>query len=273
MVRTDHKNLQYFHQPQKITGRQAQWMEFLQDFDYCLDHIPRHTNTIADLLSQWKDLNEGVNTNTCILLPLSLFICRTLKVQKTYLEDDQEKRWEVLQELHSSPVAGHPGIANTWNLVTQHYEGPWLQTFVKQYVQGCPYCQESKTNISQKKAPLQQFDTYIEEGPFQYISMDLITDLPKSEEYDSVLTIVNQGCSKAAKFLPCNKTIDGPGVTWLYLTHLVPLFGLPKRIISDKDPWFTSQFATHLCKALGIKQNLSTTFHPQTDGQTEQMNA
>ncbi len=124
MVRTDHKNLQYFRQPQKITGCQAQWMEFLQDFDYCLDHIPGHANTVADLLSHQKDLNEGVNTNTHILLPLSLFIYRTIKARKTYLADDKEKRREVLQELHSSPAAGHPGIANTWNLVTQHYEGP-----------------------------------------------------------------------------------------------------------------------------------------------------
>ncbi len=66
--------------------------------------------------------------------------------------------------------------------------------------------------------------------------MDLITDLPKSDEYDSVLTIVDQGCLKAAKFLPCNKTIDGLGVAQLYLTHLVPMFGLPRRIISDRDP-------------------------------------
>src|SRR5258708_18566082 len=102
--------------------------------------------------------------------------------------------------------------------------------------------------------------------------MDLITDLPKSKEYNSVLTIVDQGCSKAAKFIPCNKMIDRPGVAQLYLTHLVPLFGLPKRIISNRDPRFTSQFATHLCKALGIKQNLSTAFHPQMDRQTEWMN-
>ena len=118
----------------------------------------------------------------------------------------------MLKELHSSPAAGHPGIANTWNLVNQHYEGPQLHTFVEQYVRRCPYCQELKTNIPQKKALLQCFDTYIEEGPFQYVSMDLITDLPKSEEYNSILTIVDQGCLKAAKFLPCNKTIDRPGI-------------------------------------------------------------
>jgi hypothetical protein len=94
-----------------------------------------------------------------------------------------------------------------------------------------------------------------------------------SEGYNSMLTIVDQGCSKATKFLPCRKTIDGPEVARLYLTHLVPLFGLPKRIISDRDPRFASQFATTLCQALGIQQNLSTAFHPRTDGQTERMNA
>src|SRR5258708_32850317 len=126
MVRTDHKNLQYFCQPQKITGHQARWMEFLQDFDYCLEHIPGHMNTVTDLLSRQKDLNEGVNTNTRILLPLSLFIRHTLRTRKIYLADDNEERQKVLQELHSSPAVGHPGNANTLNLVTQHYERPQL---------------------------------------------------------------------------------------------------------------------------------------------------
>jgi len=103
--------------------------------------------------------------------------------------------------------------------------------------------------------------------------MDLITDLPKSQGFDSILTIVDQGCSKAAKFIPCTKTIDGTGVVLKYLKHLVPWFGLPKQIILDQDPRFTSAFAKEMCKALGIQQNLSTAFHPRTDGQTERMNA
>jgi hypothetical protein len=63
--------------------------------------------------------------------------------------------------------------------------------------------------------------------------MVLITNLPVSDGYDSILTIVDQGCSKAAKFIPCNKAIDGQGVANKYLKHLVPWFRLPKRIISD----------------------------------------
>jgi hypothetical protein len=99
--------------------------------------------------------------------------------------------------------------------------------------------------------------------------MDLITDLPRSEGYDSILTIVDQGCSKAAKFIPCNKTIDAEGVAQEYLCHLVPWFGIPKRVISDHDPHFASQFSRTLCNNLGIQQNLSIAFHPHTDGQTE----
>jgi len=73
-VCTDHKNLQYFCEPQKITGRQAHWMEFLQDFDYQLEHIPSSSNTIADLLSRRNDLNKGVDSDKPrVLLPDSLF--------------------------------------------------------------------------------------------------------------------------------------------------------------------------------------------------------
>jgi hypothetical protein len=56
------------------------------------------------------------------------------------------------------------------------------------------------------------------------------------------------------------------------MRHLLPLFGIPKCIISDRDPRFTGHFAKAVCKATGIKQNLSTAFHPRTDGQSERMN-
>jgi len=128
-------------------------------------------------------------------------------------------------------------------------------------------------NLYRKKAPLQHFDVPAGEGPFQYMSMDLITDLPMSEGFNSILTIIDQGCSKAAKFIPCNKTINGPGVAQEYLRHLVPWFGVPRHIISDRDPRFASNFSKAVCKALEVQQNLSTAFHPRTDGQMERMNA
>ena len=98
---------------------------------------------------------------------------------------------------------------------------------MEQYVKGCAKCQESKT-IQLPHAPLHHFDTPAEEGPFQYVSMDFITDLPKSKGYDTILTIVDQGCFKATKFIPCNKEITGEGVVELYLQHLFPWYGIPK---------------------------------------------
>jgi transposase InsO family protein len=79
-------------------------------------------------------------------------------------------------------------------------------------------------------------------------------------------------CSRAAIFLPCSTTITGAGIAQLYMEHLFQWFRLPQKIISDRDPHFTSHFARELTKGLEINQNLSTAFHPQTDGLSEQTN-
>ena len=128
-VLTDYKNLQYFREPQKVTGRQARWIEFLQDFDYTLEHIAGTTNTVANLLSCRKDLNKGVDSDLPhTLLPDHLFSLPSPSpadsVRKTFIEDDIDTCREILHSLHDSPAAGHPGIANTWELVREHYEGP-----------------------------------------------------------------------------------------------------------------------------------------------------
>ena len=145
-------------------------------------------------------------TEPCVLLPDHLFT--PTHANKIFLEDNPDLRCNILQNLHNSSAAGHPGILNTWELVCKQYEGPRLREFVKQYIKGYACCQESKTNVHLSKAPLQCFDTPVEEGPFQYMSMDLIMDLPKSQGFDSILTIINQGCSKAAKFIPCTTVLD-----------------------------------------------------------------
>src|SRR6266403_5287600 len=102
--------------------------------------------------------------------------------------------------------------------------------------------------------------------------MDLITGLPMQRGYNAILTIVDHGCSRAAVFLPCADTITGPGIAQLYLDHVYQWFGLPSRMISDRDPRFTSHFGKVLTTKLGVSQNLSTAFHPQTDGLSEQKN-
>ena len=68
---------------------------------------------------------------------------------------------------------------------------------------------------------------------FNVIALDLITQLPEANGHNSILMIMDQGCSRAAIFLPCQTTITGEGVAMLYLKHVFPWFGVPSRIISD----------------------------------------
>jgi hypothetical protein len=102
--------------------------------------------------------------------------------------------------------------------------------------------------------------------------MDFITKLPISEGYNMILTITNHDCSKAAIFIPCKETITAEGVADLYLKYVYPQFGIPKKVISDRDTRFTSKFAKGLCQVLEIYQNISTAYHPHTDGQSERTN-
>src|SRR6266436_836741 len=108
--------------------------------------------------------------------------------------------------------------------------------------------------------------------PFECIALDFITKLPPSEGYDSILTITDHNCSKGSIFIPCKETIDAIGVAELYGKHVFPHYGLPQKVISDRDPRFTATAMRELCKNLNIKQNISTAYHPQMDGQSERTN-
>ena len=184
----------------------------------------------------------------------------------------EELRRQLLLQYHDHPLAGHPGIANTTAGLIKDFWWPTLKRFIAEYVRGCATCQSTKPNTTRPKPPLMPIITTGVQLPFETISLDLITDLPTSQGYDSVLTVVDHGCSKAAIFLPCHKTIDATGVATLYSAWIFPFYGILKRIISDQDPRFTAQFIQQLCTTLGVSRNFSTAYHLQTDGQSEQAN-
>jgi len=139
-------------------------------------------------------------------------------------------------------------------------------------IKGCATCQMSKINTNPSKPALFPITPEPNALPFQTISLDFIVKLPESEGFDTILTITDHDCSKAAMFMPCNETVDAAGVAKLYATYVFPHYGLPKKVISDRDPRFASNFSREMCNLLGIKQNISTAYHPQTDGQSERTN-
>ena len=186
------------------------------------------------------------------------------------VENDSLRRG-VISLYHDSPTAGHPGITNTTRAIARDYWWPALKRDVTEFVQGCTMCQSRKNQPNRAKPPLFPLSSEAYSNPFTSIAMDFIVKLPLSDTYDTILTITDT-FSKASIFIPCNETIDATNTAKLYATYVLPHYGLPTRIISDRDPRFTSTFTRELCRALSIDQNISTAYHPQTDGQSERTN-
>ena len=99
-----------------------------------------------------------------------------------------------------------------------------------------------------------------------------MTKLPESRGCDTILTVTNHDCTKAVILIPCKENMGSEEVARLFRDHAFPYTGIPRKIISDRDPRFTSQFFKELCDQLDIKQNISSAYHPQTDGQSERTN-
>ena len=102
--------------------------------------------------------------------------------------------------------------------------------------------------------------------------MDLITDLPLSWGFDSILVMVDCGLMKGVILLPCNKIITAEQVAELLLEHLYKQFRLPDEFISDRGPQFAAHAFQELLKLLNVTSKLSMAYHPQTDKAMEQVN-
>lgn len=186
-----------------------------------------------------------------------------------YIPADHELRLEILRARHDSVSAGHVGTAKTYELITRDYWWPSIYKDVKRYVRTCETCARSKA--PRHKPFGQLIPLPIPTRNWESISMDFITDLPPCEGYDSIMVIVDR-LSKQAHFIPCMKTLTAPDTAKLYFREIYRHHGFPDSIISDRDPKFVSHFWRELHRRLGTKLRMSSTAHPQTDGQTENKN-
>ena len=118
-----------------------------------------------------------------------------------------------------------------------------MSTWISEYVAGCAICQQNKNLTHPTKIPLFRIPMQEDATPFSQVAFDLITQLPESNRYNAVLTVIDHGCSRAALFIPCKTAISGTHLVQLYLEHIYVWFGAPKKVISDRDPHFTSHFA------------------------------
>ena len=252
------------------------YLHTLADFDLELRHIPGSTNK-ADALSRRPDHDDGSQDNEeVVALPDSLF-ARALAVgkgDKQLLDKQKENRdmWEdwkhlhnceekedilykgealavmggeeayrnLLKRYHDETTAGHPGVWKTWQVLQQDYWWPTMKAFVKEYVAGCTVCQQTKTITQRNQPPLQPITPEERPLPFATMSMDFVVKLPESKGSDTILTVTDQGCTKAVILVPCREDMGAEAIAELFKERVFPYMGIPTKLISDRDTRFTS---------------------------------
>ena len=140
--------------------------------------------------------------------------------------------------------------------------------WVRNYVKGCATCQQNK--IDWKGTPwLNPIARPMTSRPFAQISMDFITDLPPSHDFDSILLIIDHGMSKGIILVSCNKTATASDTAQMLIDNLYQRFSLPNKAISDRGPQFASKAFKELLKISGVTSSLSMAFHPKSDSFTK----
>jgi transposase InsO family protein len=134
----------------------------------------------------------------------------------------------------------------------------------------CLECQQVKAEHRHPTGLLQPHA--IPESKWEVISMDFIVGLPlTARRHDSIFVVVDT-LTKSAHFIPVRTTYQAPDIARVFISEIVRLHGVPKKIISDRGSVFTGRFWTSFQEALGTQLNFSTAYHPETDRQTERTN-
>ena len=152
---------------------------------------------------------------------------------RCYIPPHKELQWEVVKWYHNSRLRGHPGHFKTLELIQCYYWWPGMTVFVKNYVAGCAICQQIKINAHPSSPSLILIKEQKDTKPFSQVICDFITDLPKSNVFNSLMVVVDHGSTKGVISIPCNKTIDATLTAQNYIDHIYWHFGLPDSFLSD----------------------------------------
>jgi hypothetical protein len=189
---------------------------------------------------------------------------------RLYIPADDALRTRLLHECHDVPTAGHLGKDKTLEQVKRRFYWPRMDADVLQYVRTCDACQRNKPSQQATAGLLQSLP--IPNHPWQQVTMDLITQLPKSQRGNDAIVVFVDKLSKMVHLVATKTTVTAPQLAEIFWSTVVRHHGLPSSIVSDRDPRFTGHFWRALWKCLGTQLTMSTAFHPQTDGQTERAN-
>src|SRR5690606_8150880 len=234
------------------------------------DSFIKRVQTAAKQDSDYLKIYQALKNGETVAKEISIENDCLLYKQRLWLPDDGSRlRVEVLEDQHDSKHAGHYGQQKTLELVRRNFYWPKMEEMVEHYVSTCDNCQRNKTTRHKRFGLLHPLETPY--APWDSISMDFITQLPKSAGNTQIWVVVDR-FTKMARFIALPPKCKAPDLARLFAKEIFRFHGLPLDIVSDRDSRFTSNFWKELMELLEIKRNMSTAFHPQTDGQTERVN-
>ncbi|GJT78604.1 putative reverse transcriptase domain-containing protein [Tanacetum coccineum] len=240
MVFIDHKSLQHILDQKELNMRQHCWLELLSDYDCEIRYHPGKANvTEAQKLENLK--NEDVGCMIRKDIPkekLEPHADGTLCLNgRSWLPCYGDLRTVIMHESHKSKYSIHPGSDKMYQDMKKLYWWPNIKADIATH--------------------------------WDNITMDFITKLPNSSQgYETIWVIVDR-LTKSAIFVPMRETDPIERLARMYLKEVVMRHRIPVSIIYDRYPRFTSNFWRSLQKALGTNLDMSTAYHPQTDGQSE----
>ena len=183
----------------------------------------------------------------------------------------EKLRFQIINEDHENITEGaHSGYHRAYNRLASTYFWPRMSKDIKEFVTSCDICQKSKTKRHAPYGLLKPIP--IPSKPFEIITMDFIPELPKTESGLNNILVVVDKLTKFAIFIPTVTTITEEECARLLFDNVFTRFGIPRQIITDRDSKWTSYFWEEVCQLFNIKRSLTTSYHPQADGQTEIMN-
>ena len=189
---------------------------------------------------------------------------------RLYVPDIDELILEVLRECHRSRMTIHPGGDKMYRDMKRIFYWPKMKRHVSEFVAKCMTCQLVKAEQKKPSGLLLPLD--VPQWKWESISMDFVDGLPRSRRGNESIWVIVDRLTKSAHFIPIKASRTAMALASLYVKEVVRLHGIPKSIVSDRDPLFTSRFWQSMQSVLGTELSLSTAYHPQTDGQTERVN-
>lgn len=175
----------------------------------------------------------------------------------------------ILEWLHASPQGAHSGVQATLKRIKSLFYWKGMLCDIKEFIFSCEPYLRCKNETTASPGLLQPLP--IPPGVWHSIAMDFIQGLPRSNGRDVIWVVIDR-LNKYAHFIALTHLFTVEGLAKEFMDQIYRLHGSPANIVSDRDPLFIRKFWKEFLAQLGIEQNLSSAYHPQSDGQSEVLN-